>query len=313
MLPILYSDKFLCHDTGYGHPEKARRLEFIVKALKDAPWSSQLEWLVPQSCEERNPIPWIEKVHHPNHIKSVENLAVRGGGQLDPDTIVSPQTYDVALLAVNAWLDGVDQVLHRHSPAFVAARPPGHHAMPNYGMGFCIFNNVAIAAHYALSLPTINRVAILDWDVHHGNGTQAIAENQKDMYYCSLHQAPFYPGTGCETETGQFGNILNVPIAAGSTIEQYEVQMQDKVLPFLKDAKPDVLLVSAGYDALKVDPLAEVALQPEDYRILTHQCFEVTSSILFGLEGGYQCEALAQSVQETLAVCLNLIQLPLTS
>lgn len=164
---------------------------------------------------------------------------------------------------------------------------------------------MAIAAQYALSLPEINRVAILDWDVHHGNGTQAIAENQSDIYYCSLHQAPFYPGTGKASETGQFGNILNVPMSAGSTIVEYEKQMRDRILPFLRQANPDFLLVSAGYDAIHEDPLSQVSLKPEDYRLLTQMCLSLNSTVLFGLEGGYHCEKLAMAVSETLACCLN--------
>lgn len=303
--PVFYSEQFLRHDTGYGHPETAQRLTAIVQALQAVAWSDQLSWLEPQSIQERNPIPWIEKVHDPEYIRLVESLAIRGGGRLDPDTPVSPNSYNVARLAVNAWLDGVDQVMKHGSPAFVAARPPGHHAMPNYGMGFCIFNNVAIAARYALSMPGIERVAIFDWDVHHGNGTQAIAELNRQIFYCSIHQAPFYPGTGLASEHGEFNNILNVPIHAGSTFETYKDKMEAAVAPFLRQANLDVLFISAGYDATHKDPLAQISLQPEDYRNLIQMCLAITPKILLGLEGGYHCESLAQSVVATVSSCLR--------
>lgn len=305
MLPVLYSDDFLRHDTGYGHPEKAQRLTSIVEALRSVSWADQITWLEPQSIEVRNPIPWVNAIHDPQYVESIAALSAKGGGRIDPDTVVSRQTYAVALLAVNAWLEGVDQVLARQSPAFVAARPPGHHAMPAYGMGFCIFNNVAIAAHYALAQPQIERVAILDWDVHHGNGTQAIAEQYPQIFYCSLHQSPYYPGTGLASETGEFGNILNVPMRAGSTLADYEKQMGDRVMPFLQTANPDLLLISAGYDANQADPLAEVNLKPSDYQVLMNRCLELTPTILLGLEGGYHCKALAESVLATLASCLK--------
>ncbi len=305
MIPVIYSDDFLLHDTGYGHPEKAQRLSAVTSALRSVDWADQVAWIEPQSLQSRDPIFWVKQVHTPRYIESVKELADQGGGRIDPDTVVSPQTYRVALLAVNAWLDGVDQVLEHQSPAFVAARPPGHHAMPGYGMGFCIFNNVAIAAHYALTQPGIERVAILDWDVHHGNGTQAIVEKNKRLFYCSLHQSPFYPGTGLASEKGAFGNVLNVPVSADSNIRIYQKRMDDSVIPFLQRVNPDLLLISAGYDANQADPLAQVCLYPEDYRILMNQCLSITSTILLGLEGGYHCEALSESVLATLSSCLK--------
>ena len=301
MFPIIYSDQFLEHDTGYGHPEKPQRLTSIVQMLHSVRWSDQLKWLEPQPIERRDPIPWIQNIHETDYIDTVQALAKRGGGRLDPDTTVSPQTFNVALLAVNAWLDGCDRVISEKSPVFVASRPPGHHAMPSYGMGFCIFNNVAIAAHYALAQPGIERVAIFDWDVHHGNGTQAIAEHHPKIYYCSLHQAPFYPGTGKPSETGKFQNILNVPIEAHTTFTEYQNQMEEKIVPFLQSVNPDMLLISAGYDATENDPLAQVCLQPADYQNLMRMCLGITERILLGLEGGYHCESLAQSVVATLS------------
>lgn len=174
MLSIFYSDEFLDHDTGAYHPEKPGRLTAITTALKTAPWADQLDWRSPTPINAQNNrlMAALEAIHPQPYIAAVQQLAHRGGGYIDPDTIVSPRSYDVALLAVSAWLDGVDQALATGEPAFVLARPPGHHALPQRGMGFCIFANAAIAAHHALQQPGVNRVAILDWDVHHGNGTQ---------------------------------------------------------------------------------------------------------------------------------------------
>lgn len=305
MLPIIYSDEFLDHRTGRFHPESPARLQAIVKALKVAPWAQELGWRSPTPVSQRqNLIPVMEQVHKPNYIRAVEHLAAQGGGRIDADTPVSPQSYRVALLAVSAWLDGVDQVLALENPAFVLARPPGHHALAQEGMGFCIFSNAAIAAHYALTQPGIKRVAILDWDVHHGNGTQAIVESHPQIAYCSIHQTPGYPGTGTAQEQGAYQNVLNLPVPGGSSGQDYEHLFQAQVIPFLAQFQPDLLIVSAGYDANYADPLAEVALQPEDYGVFTRYCLGVTRRILFGLEGGYDLQSLAASVQATLASCL---------
>ena len=304
MLPIIYSDRFLQHLTGPYHPEKPERLTAIKTALENVSWADQLQWLAPTSVAVRDPLSLIRSVHAVDYIQKVQALAEAGGSYLDPDTVISPQSYDVALLAVNAWLDGVDQVLTHQSPAFVLARPPGHHAVPETGMGFCLFSNVAIAAQYALTQPNIERVAILDWDVHHGNGTQATVESHPRIAYCSLHQSPCYPGTGTASETGLHHNVLNLPMTAGSTLVDYEPQFQDKIIPFFKDFNPDLLLISAGYDANAADPLAGINLTPQDYGIFTQYCLKLTPNILFGLEGGYDLSTLAQSVVATLENCL---------
>ena len=209
--PIIYSDEFLKHNTGRFHPEKPERLIAIASALKSAPFAHQLEWKSPTPVDERV-ITSVNKVHTAAHINTIERIARSGGGSLDPDTPISPASYDVALLAVSAWLDGVDSVLATSNPAFVLARPPGHHAEKSQGMGFCLFSNAAIAANYALKQPGIDKVGILDWDVHHGNGTQAIVETNPQIAYCSLHQFPCYPGTGKASERGDYENVLNLPL-----------------------------------------------------------------------------------------------------
>lgn len=305
MLPVIYSDEFLQHDTGRFHPERAQRLVAIVKALKAAPWADKIEWQLPTPVATRPVLPLVQQIHSFAYIKTVQEIANNGGGLLDADTPISPRSYDIALLAVSAWLDGVDQVLATQNPAFVLARPPGHHAERNTGMGFCLFSNAAIASFYALQQPGIQRVAILDWDVHHGNGTQEIVENNSQISYCSLHQSPCYPGTGKATEQGKHNNVLNLPMPPGSTFADYQPLFEQKVMPFFQNFQPDLLIISAGYDANADDPLAGISLNPEDYGLFTHYCLQLTRRIVFGLEGGYHLTALAQSVVATIEQCLT--------
>ena len=304
MFPVIYSDEFLDHKTGSYHPEKPERLTAIVNALKEAPLANEIEWRSPTSPEERSIMSFLEKAHTQRYIYKLQEIALAGGGYLDGDTPVSPRSYDVALLAVSAWLDGVDAVLATQNPAFVLARPPGHHAEKDGGMGFCLFSNAAIAAFYALKQPGMNRVAILDWDVHHGNGTQALVETNPQIAYCSLHQYPCYPGTGKATEHGFHNNVLNLTFPPGSDIGTYQVVFEKKVVPFLSNFQPDLLIVSAGYDANGADPLASINLQPQDFGLFTDYCLGITRKILFGLEGGYDLLTLGQSVVATIERCL---------
>ena len=302
--PIIYSDQFLLHETGYFHPEKPERLRAIQQALKAAPWADQLTWQQPTSTEERSPLAFVHQAHDRRYVEAVRQLANRGGGHIDGDTPVSPRSFEVALLAVNAWIDGVISSLTTGEPSFVLARPPGHHAVSDLGMGFCLLSNAAIAALYALDHGA-DRVAILDWDVHHGNGTQAIVETHANIAFCSLHESPQYPGTGSANEQGFHHNVLNLPMAAGSTIADYQPLFESKIMPFLTDFQPDLLIVSAGYDANYDDPLANISLKPQDYGIFTDYCLTLTRRIVFGLEGGYDLDALARSVVATVDRCLK--------
>jgi acetoin utilization deacetylase AcuC-like enzyme len=304
MIPIIYSEEFLQHDTGYGHPERADRLIAVVEALKKVSWQEQIQWRSPTAITDRDVLSQVKKIHTLEYIQTIEQIASSGGGYFDSDTVVSPHSHQVALLAVSAWLDGVDLVLQEGNPVFVLARPPGHHALRDRGMGFCLFANAAIAAHYALEQAGVSKVAILDWDVHHGNGTEAIVEDNPQIRYCSLHQFPCYPGTGESSYRGKQHNILNLPLNPGSKIQDYELLFAEKVIPFLENFQPDMIIVSAGYDANQQDPLASISLQPNDYGLLTKYLKQISSKLLFGLEGGYHLEALAQSVVATLASCL---------
>ncbi|PPJ63437.1 histone deacetylase family protein [Cuspidothrix issatschenkoi] len=305
MFPIIYSEEFLDHDTGLYHPEKPARLTAIVNALQTASFTEQITWQLPTPVTSKpSLISSIEKVHTKTYINRVKELAAAGGGYLDGDTPISPRSYDVALLAVSAWLDGIDIIINTSNPVFVLARPPGHHALNSTGMGFCLFANAAIAAFYALQQPGIKRVAILDWDVHHGNGTEAIVETHPEIAYCSLHQYPAYPGTGKGSDQGSYNNVLNLPVPPGSDISIYQPLWEKKVLPFLSNFQPDLLIVSAGYDANANDYLAGVDLQPEDFSLFTEYCLSITRKILFGLEGGYDLPSLAESVIATIKPCL---------
>jgi acetoin utilization deacetylase AcuC-like enzyme len=302
MIPIIYSEKFLEHQTGYMHPEQPDRLTAIVDKLKSSKIADRLEWIEPSSS--RNAIEAIELVHSKNYIDLVKAYSDRGWGCFE-STQIFPNSFEVAKLAVNAWLDGVDRVLLQGKPIFILARPPGHHALRDEGMGFCIFCNAAIAAIYALVNEKIDRVGILDWDVHHGNGTQAAVENYSNIAFCSIHQSPGYPHTGKSEERGKFNNILNLPIAPGSTIQNYHELFETKILPFFHNFNPDLLLVSAGYDANQADLLSKINLQPQDYAAIAKYSLEIAPRVVFGLEGGYELDSLASSVLETVKQFLS--------
>ena len=304
-IAAIYSPEFLEHDTGYGHPEKDKRLTAIVSALKQVEWQHEIAWHLPTPSQERNVLSEIRKVHTLEHIERIKRVAEQGGGYLDGDTPISARSYDVALLAVSAWLDGIDRIWRDRVPTFVLSRPPGHHATRDRAMGFCLFSNAAIAAEYALTKSGIERVGILDWDVHHGNGTEAIVKDNPQVAYCSLHQHPCYPGTGINKDRrGKYNNILNLPMSEGSKITDYQLVFETEVVPFFTDFNPNILIVSAGYDANQDDPLAAISLEPQDYNLLTKYVLKITNFPLFGLEGGYALSALAKSVVATLSICL---------
>jgi acetoin utilization deacetylase AcuC-like enzyme len=288
---------FLFHDTGATHPECANRLRSIAKALDAPQFSRLIREAAPLGTEEQ-----IRLIHSQFHIDTVlKAIPEQGHHYLDHDTVLSPDSKKAAFRAVGAVCDAVDKILAgKADNAFCAIRPPGHHAKPDLAMGFCLFNNIAIAAEYARRRYQLKRVAIVDFDVHHGNGTQAAFYNEPDVLYASSHEMPNYPGTGYPTETG-LGNIINVPLTAGEAGIAFRQKYRSIILPALKNFKPELLLISAGFDAHKDDPLASIRLVEEDFQWITQELMDIADSycngrIISALEGGYNLTALSASV-----------------
>lgn len=291
MIPILHSEKYLLHDTGYGHPERPERIQACADALKASDFAHELVWQEPIPADPSQ----ILLAHTETHLINVREICFSGGGFMDPDTPVSSASYEIGLLSAGAWLQGVEAVTGNDRPAFVLSRPPGHHAEKDRAMGFCLFSNCALAAKYAIDRNLAKRVAIFDWDVHHGNGTQDIVQSDENIAYCSTHQFPFYPGTGAEWEKGDHNNVLNIPLSAGCDGNDYMDVFKNKVAPFLKNWEPDLLIISSGFDAARDDPLANMNLVPEDFAEMALGCLEIQPRMLVGLEGGYSLKALADS------------------
>ena len=297
MRTLYYSHPdFLFHETGAGHPECADRLRSIEKALAVPAFSSLIRQAPPLGTEQQ-----IRLIHPQFHIDAIlEAIPEQGIDHFDHDTMLSPGSGQAAFRAVGAVCDAVDKVLSgKADNAFCAVRPPGHHAEPELAMGFCLFNNIAIAAEYARRHYQLERIAIVDFDVHHGNGTQAAFYNQPKVFYASSHEMPHYPGTGYPAETG-VGNIINVPLASGDSGVEFRQKYNRIILPALKNFSPDLLLVSAGFDAHKDDPLASIRLVEDDFKWITQELMSVADCccngrIVSALEGGYNLEALAAS------------------
>jgi len=288
---------FLLHDTGVGHPECAARLKAIEAALSTAEFAGLIRLSAPLGSEQQ-----IQLIHPHAHVEQIFSaIPQHGEHYLDDDTIVSPGSKNAALRAVGAVCDAVDKIMsNQANNAFCAIRPPGHHAEPNQAMGFCLFNNIAIAAEYARRHYHLKRIAIVDFDVHHGNGTQAAFYNQPCILYASSHEMPHYPGTGYPTETG-VGNIINVPLTHGESGQSVRQKYINIIFPALHHFKPELLLISAGFDAHKDDPLSSILLLEDDFRWLTQELMTIADShchgrIISALEGGYHLPALAASV-----------------
>ena len=294
---------FVEHDTGYGHPERADRMRAIDKALSHSAFGA----LVREEAPLRADVEAQIMLAHPKRYLEEIKAARPGAGQepvrLDPDTVLSPTSWEPALRAVGAGLRAIDAVMDDRRAiknAFCQVRPCGHHAETARAMGFCIFNNAAIAAMYARAKHGAKRVAVVDFDVHHGNGTQDIFWVDKDLFFASTHQMPLYPGTGALSETGA-GNVFNAPLRPNDGGERFREAMESRILPALNNFAPDLIVISAGFDAHEADPLANLRLVEADFAWATEELMKSAERhcqgrIVSMLEGGYDLNALARSV-----------------
>lgn len=304
MTTALFMDPiFWQHDTGFGHPECSDRLSAIREALNTPEFENLIRKTAPPASHEQ-----LKLVHSKQMIRHVFTTCPQSGiAALDADTVVSPLSGQAALQAAGAACAAVDMVLQNQvRNAFCALRPPGHHAEPERAMGFCLFNNVAIAARHAQQAYGLKKVAIVDFDVHHGNGTQATFYDDPSVLYCSTHQYPLYPGTGHPEERGA-GNIINVAMLSGSGSNEIRGAFEQLILPALVQFKPELLLISAGFDAHESDPLASLDYTDDDFRWISDQLVQVAETLCAGrvvsmLEGGYRLSALARCVADHIRV-----------
>jgi len=292
---VITSTTYQNHDTGPGHPEQTARVKLINEELKKL--GNQIHWLNSSSFDHSI----LEEVHDKKYLKKISLNFPKDGTQfLDGDTVVSSGSKQAALDAVGSIILGIDKIINKEfKNIFCSVRPPGHHAESNKAMGFCIYNNVAVGAGYLIKKYGYTKVAIIDYDVHHGNGTQEIFYNNPNVLYVSTHQYPFYPGTGHQDEKGLFNNILNIPLDANTNNEVFFNRF-DKVISKLKDFKPEFILLSSGFDAHTNDPLAQINLSSKDFYEITKRILMVANEICDGkvvsiLEGGYNLNALKES------------------
>ncbi|TGK00257.1 histone deacetylase [Leptospira langatensis] len=303
-LGYAYDDTFLLHDTGSFHPESPQRLESILNRLNQTSYFKDLHWIKPSPL----PTELIEPAHSRRHLEKFLSIQGKRGG-FDGDTPFSESSFDAALLAAGSGVELAKKLIHGELDSGIAlVRPPGHHAETGKAMGFCLLNNIAITAHYLLGQGA-QRIYILDWDVHHGNGTQEIFYDSDRVFFTSLHQYPYYPGTGSYSETGRGkgeGYTMNIPLPMGSGDKEYLHYFQENVLPSILEFSPDYLLISAGFDAHKRDPLAGMNLSTNAFaeftRLALSACKQTDSKLISFLEGGYDLDALADSVEAHVAV-----------
>ena len=295
---LITSDTYQNHNTGDGHPEKIDRVTAVIDNFKKLD-NKNLIWKKPSKFDRA----LLEITHNSDYINFVEkSFPKKGLSFLDGDTIVSPGSKDATLDAVGSIISAIDGVQNKDfKNAFCAVRPPGHHAEKNKAMGFCIYNNVAVGANYLINKYKLNKVAIIDFDVHHGNGTKDIFYDNEKVVYISTHQYPYYPGSGTEKEKGKYNNIFNIPLPAGTTSEEY-LNAYELVLKKIKEFRPEFILLSAGFDAHKDDPLAQLQLESKDFYNITKRTLELSKQYCDGkvvsiLEGGYDLLALQESTE----------------
>jgi len=296
---IIYDDRYLKHDTGLGHPERPERLVAIRDIITS---HNKLISLKPREATKKE----IQWVHNSDHVDRILEMKGSEFFMLDADTPMSPGTTDAALLAVGGVIECVRQVEEESvSSAFAFPRPPGHHAETNRAMGFCIFNNIAIAAEYLIKEKNMKRVAIVDYDVHHGNGTQHSFYDREDVFYISTHRFPFFPGTGSEKEKGEgagAGYTLNLPFSAYADDDDYRKSFEEKIIPALEKYNPEFILVSAGFDAHILDPLGGMKLRKTGFNFMNEKLMSLAKKccggkIVFVLEGGYDLKGLQEGVE----------------
>jgi len=307
---LVYDPRYLDHDMGAGHPESPHRLRAIMQQLERSGTAVRLTRIEPRTAEDE----WITQIHTASYLAMLKSHAPTSGRiSLDPDTSMSPGSLTAAYLAAGGALAAIDAIMGRRvDHVFCAVRPPGHHAEAGRAMGFCLFNNVAIAARYVQKKHGLKRILIVDWDVHHGNGTQHSFEADPSVLFFSTHQYPYYPGTGRATERGKGvgeGFTINVPMDAGEGDEEYRAVFQKSLVPAADAFKPEFVIVSAGFDAHKDDPLASMGLTEEGYADLTDIVAGIAKRhaggrIFSSLEGGYHLPALAASVDRHIQALL---------
>jgi acetoin utilization deacetylase AcuC-like enzyme len=286
------------HDTGWGHPEHVGRLRAITRALREDP---TLFHRVEHLEGRHATIEEIELAHDRAYAASIRVISEQGGGRLDADTVTSSGSWDAATAGAGCVVSAVDlSVGGVHPRSFCAVRPPGHHAVHNRAMGFCLFGNVAIAAHYARIKHGLQRILIVDWDVHHGNGTQALVESEPDIHFVSMHQWPWYPGTGAAEDRGPHGTIWNLPLPPGLPRGQYVETLERGIDAASSGFVPDLILISAGFDSLAGDPLGGFTLEVDDFEALTRSLVARADSwcggrIVSALEGGYAPDRVGQA------------------
>ena len=301
MTMLYMDDQFLLHDTG-NHPECAARLERVHACLKSSKLLSRVTRVPVLRASDKD----VARVHSADHLQVLRSLADAGGGHMDADTVVSPDSADTAWLAAGTGVDAVTRVINQEADqALCLVRPPGHHAVPDAAMGFCLLGNVAVAARTAVQRLGVDKVLVVDWDVHHGNGTQDVFYEDENVTFFSAHRFPFYPGSGRKSETGRgtgLGTVFNLPVRFGTSRKDYLTAFENTLTVAADQCRPELVIISAGFDAHVEDPIGSLGLQTEDFAELTKLVMQVAATHANGrlvsmLEGGYNVDRLADCVE----------------